>query len=172
MTASEQVTAMIALAGGRIATETRLRMTYYLLDQKGLRSGAYWYYSNSHHGPHSPEFEQGLCEALFLGLAEETIEHQPSDCASYKVFTTTDRDAPATLGAFTSGEARALTSQITVQSAVRLELAASAHWFIVHEQDQDWTATLKRRKGALAENGRLEAAVAFLHTLGLLPPAQ
>jgi hypothetical protein len=134
-----------------------------------MGSRAHWYYSIRHHGPYSPEYEQGLHSALFDGLIEESVEHRPSDGASYKVFTAIEPCTPAGLGAFDPEQARALMSQIAAQSAIRLELAASAHWFIVQEQDPDWDTTLRRRKGALAENGRLEAAISYLHALGLLP---
>ncbi|HUZ92202.1 MAG TPA: hypothetical protein VMU78_09920 [Methylocella sp.] len=165
----ELIRDVIALAGGRINTETRLRMIHYLLDHKGVQSGALWYYSIRHHGPHSAQFERGLSEALLFRAVEESIGYRPGDGAAYKTFTTSEPRTLPMLGALASQDAQALILRMKTQSVTLLELAASAHWFIVQEQDPSWDTTLRRRKGVLAENGRLDAAVSFLRDLDLLP---
>jgi hypothetical protein len=162
---------IIALAGGQITTRIRLRMIHYLLDQKGMQSSALWYYSIRDHGPYSHDFEQSLLNAIHFDLVQETTGRRASDGAAYTIFATTQPQPPSILAALASEPAKDLILRIMQQSATILELAASAHWFIIHEQDPDWKTTLRHRKGALADNGRLETAAAFLHVLDLLPSA-
>ncbi len=153
------IPAMITLAGGQITTRIRLRMIHYLLDRKGMQSGAVWHYSIRHRGPYSDDFEESLSKAIVFDLVQETKERRSSDGATYTILSTTQPQPPGTLAALPSGTAKTLILQMTQQSATILDLAASAHRFIIHAQDPYWEATPKSRKSVLAENGRLEAAI-------------
>ena len=52
-----------------------------------------------------------------------------------------------------------------------LELAATAHWLLVHEKRKDWELELRRRKGVKLESGREKQALDLLKSLKLQPAA-
>lgn len=162
------VTDTVALAGGRMVGRTRLQKAIYLLDQKGLNSGATFYYYNF--GPFSDDVANGVVDSKFTGDLQEGVEYRQLDKSPYSVFMS-EKSAEEIdrLGDLPADMARRLIERLSGVTSTVLELAATIHWLAFVEGVEDWWSELFRRKGAKAEGGRAEKALALLRELDLAP---
>lgn len=162
------VTDVVALAGGRIVGRTRLQKMVYLLEQKGLDSGATFYYYNF--GPFSDDVADSVVDAKIRGEIKEAVDYRLSDRSPYSVFSTVKASHEVhKLGRLPSDAVRGIIDKLLNVTSTVLELAATIHWLVFVEKVEDWRAELIRRKGAKAQGGRTESAVALLHELSLAP---
>ncbi len=156
---------IVALSGGRLVGRTRMQKTVYLLDARGLKSGATYYYYNF--GPFSDEVANGISDGKFAGSLLEKIGYRVSDGSPFSVFETRKgAEQVAALGNLTQSDAKRLLDQLTAANSIVLELAATIHWLVFAERVSDWRTELKKRKGAKTESGRVDKAVSLLSTLG------
>src|SRR5258708_6053076 len=83
---SKLIVDIVALSDGRLVGRTRMQKTLYLLDAKGLRSGATYYYCNF--GPFSDEVADGISDGKFVGSLIERINYRQSDGTPFSIFET------------------------------------------------------------------------------------
>lgn len=156
---------IVALSGGRLVGRTRIQKIVYLLDAKGLKSGASYYYYNF--GPFSDEVAAGVSDGKFGGSLVEKIGYRQSDGSPFSIFETDKRSRQVSqLGHLNIHEARKLIDRLSSINSTVLELAATAHWLMVIEKVADWRTELKRRKGTKTEGGRIDQATGLLAELG------
>ncbi|HQS10089.1 MAG TPA: hypothetical protein PLK13_14810 [Xanthobacteraceae bacterium] len=162
---------IIDLAGGEIIGRIRLQKIIYLMDRKGLNSGAnYIYY---HYGPYSEDVADAISDAKFWGTLEEQTEFRQSDGAPYSVFRSiisVERDN--NLGNLAVDDAYSILSKLKSANSTVLELSATIHWLAFIEKTADWRSEIEQRKAGKTANGRLEKAMQLLMELDLAPPAQ
>ena len=165
---SNVVVDVVALAGGRIVGRTRLQKMVYLLEQKGLESGATFYYYNF--GPFSDDVADSVIDAKIKGEIKEKVDYRISDWSPYSVFSTDKESGEVDkLGRLPSEAVRGIVGKLLNVTSTVLELAATIHWIVFVENVADWRAELVRRKGAKAQDGKIESAVALLGELNLAP---
>jgi uncharacterized protein len=161
----ELVVDVVALSGGRLVGRTRMQKTIYLLDARGLNSGAAYYYYNF--GPFSDDVADGISDSKFTGALLEKTGNRQSDGSPFSIFET---EKPAEqvigLGNLRAEEAKDLLQQLGAVSSTVLELASTIHWLVTVEKVADWRTELKRRKGAKTEGGRVNRAVGLLSEFG------
>jgi uncharacterized protein YwgA len=156
---------LVALSGGRLVGRTRMQKSVYLLDAKGLNSGAAFYYYNF--GPFSDEIADGISDSKFAGALIEKTEHRQSDGSPFSIFETGKQaDQVTALGSLPLAEAKGLLDRLGTASSTVLELASTVHWLVTVEKVADWHTELKKRKGAKTEGGRVNNAVKLLSELG------
>jgi uncharacterized protein len=164
----ELVADLVLLAGGELTGRVRLQKILYLLDHKGLNSGAgYIYY---HYGPYSEDLWDAVSDAKFFdGLREETV--LPDGWMTpYSVFKLAEhRSMPGKIGGMTTEEACKLLVKLKGVNSTVLELASTVHWLAFVEQVPDWKAEIEVRKAGKTGQGRLDKAVRLLDELGLAP---
>jgi uncharacterized protein YwgA len=157
---------IVALSGGRLVGRTRMQKTAYLLDAKGMKSGAAYYYYNF--GPFSDEVADGISDSKFVGSLVEKIGHRQTDGSPFSIF---ESGRPANqitaLGNLKRSDAINILNRLSAASSTVLELAATIHWLTFVEKVADWRTELKRRKGAKVDNGRMGKAADLLTQLGL-----
>ncbi|KAA5603607.1 hypothetical protein [Blastochloris sulfoviridis] len=161
------VVGIVALAGGELIGRIRLQKIVYLLEQKGLNSGARFAYH--HYGPYAEPISDAVTDAKFWGRLKETMAFRQVDGAPFSKFST--EEAPTRLGAIDIDQARPLVQKLAGETSTVLELAATIHWLATQEQEQvpDWRAELERRKPGKTGSGRRERALALLKELELAP---
>jgi len=165
----ELVADLVKLAGGELTGRVRLQKIVYLLDQKGLGSGAgYIYY---HYGPYSEDLWDAVSDAkLFEELREETTVSPDGWATPYSVFKLNDpRKRPDVLGGLPADEASSLLAKLRGVNSTVLELAATVHWLACVERVPNWRTEIELRKAGKTGQGRLDGAVELLKDLGLAP---
>jgi uncharacterized protein YwgA len=165
----ELVADLVLLAGGKLTGRVRLQKIMYLLDNKGLESGAAYFYH--HYGPYSEDLWDAVSDAKFFeGLHEEVVS---SDCwTPYSVFELTEkRTPPYRVGRMPAGEAREYLEKLKNVNSTVLELASTIHWLAFVEKVPDWKSEIEVRKAGKTSQGRLEKALVLLKELGLAPKA-
>jgi uncharacterized protein YwgA len=156
---------IVALSGGRLVGRTRMQKTAYLLDAKGMKSGAAYYYYNF--GPFSDEVADGISDSKFVGSLVEKIDYRKVDGSPFSIFESgKPADQVEALGDLKRSEATGLLNRLAAANSTVLELAATIHWLIFVEKVADWRAELKRRKGAKIDGGRMDKAADLLTHLG------
>jgi uncharacterized protein YwgA len=160
------VVGIVALAGGELTGRIRLQKIVYLLEQKGLKSGARFAYH--HYGPYAEPISDAVADAKFWGRLKETMAFRQIDGAPFSKFTT-ETEAPSQLGAFELDQAQPLVRKLVGETSTVLELAATIHWLATQEQVPNWRAELERRKAGKTGSGRRERALELLKELQLAP---
>lgn len=160
------VAGTVALADGKLVGRIRLQKIIYLMEQKGLNSGAAFDYH--HYGPYSEAVSDAISDAKFWGLLDEKMEFRQADGAPYSVFTTRGT-VPARLGSLDADTARAMLDKLTIENSTVLELAATVHWLTTKEKISDWRPELRRRKAGKTGAGKLDRALTLLKGLCLAP---
>lgn len=165
------VAAIVSAAGGKLVGRVRLQKTAYLLDQLGLNSG--FGYEYHHYGPYSRDLDNAVLDAEAFGLVEESFERRQSDGARYSIFSLRPgaKAKDETFSKLGRDRAAALIQKFANTNVTILELAATIDWLWRKERCSDWRAELTKRKGAKAQDGRLERAVDLLKEIELAPPA-
>lgn len=166
----ELIVEVLAAAGGEIVGRIRFQKIFYLLDQKGMRSGLAFRYH--HYGPYSRELDSSLDRAQAMQGVEETIAYRQVDGMPYSTFSL--RGGPRTVDLGNVGDlpgevASDLVRKMSGKSSTVLELAATIHWLTKIERVADWKRELVRRKGVKTERGRMDEAVELLRRLDLSP---
>jgi uncharacterized protein YwgA len=165
-TIDDVIVDIVALSGGRLVGRTRMQKTVYLLDAKGLNSGAAYYYYNF--GPFSDEVADGISDGKFAGRLEEKTDYRRSDGSPFSIFQTAKSSAEVgKLGSLPKEDAVRLLDRLNSKSSTVLELAATIHWLTIIEKVGDWRSELKRRKGSKTEGGRMDEAAGLLAEFGL-----
>ena len=159
------VVGIVALAGGELIGRIRLQKIVYLLEQKGLKSGARFAYH--HYGPYAEPISDAVTDAKFWGRLKETMAFRQVDGAPFSKFST--EEAPPRLGAIDLDQARPLVKKLASETSTVLELAATIHWLATREQVPDWRSELERRKPGKTGSGRRERALTLLKELELAP---
>ena len=163
----ELIADIVRLADGELTGRIRLQKIVYLLDQKGLKSGADYTYH--YYGPYSEFVADAISDAKFWGRLEEKTEFRQSDGAPYSVFKASSSDELDRLGGLNASQARAMLSELKPLNSTVLELAATVHWLAFVEKVSDWRTEIERRKSGKTANGRLEKALQLLSDLELAP---
>ena len=165
----ELVADLVLLAGGELTGRVRLQKIMYLLDNKGLSSGAsYFYY---HYGPYSEDLWDAVSDAKFFdGLREETSspDGHVNSFSTFKM--PLPRDTPDKVGELSASEVEKLLMKLKDVNSTVLELASTAHWLAFVEQVPDWKSEIEIRKAGKTGQGRLEKAIRLLDELELAPP--
>jgi len=159
---------VIHTAGGELIGRVRLQKIMYLLDRKGLNSGANYFYH--HYGPYSDEISNGIEDAKFFGHLQEDIKYREGDGAPYSVFkvdASAEIQPTAKLGKLNADRAQVFLDKLVPENSTVLELAATIDWLKHYEKVEDWKAELKKRKGQKVLNGRLKKAEKILDNLDL-----
>lgn len=166
----ELVTDLVQLAGGELTGRVRLQKIVYLLDRKGLDSGAdYIYY---HYGPYSEDLWDAVSDAKFFEILLEESVHVDNWSTPYSVFKLAgQREIPREIGGMSVDEARKLLTKLKSINSTVLELASTVHWLAFVEQVPDWRAEIEVRKAGKTGQDRLERAVRLLNELDLAPTA-
>jgi uncharacterized protein YwgA len=164
------VAAIVAAAGGRLASRVRLQKVVYLLDQLGLRSGFDFDYHN--YGPYSRDLDNATVDAQAFELIEENFEHRKSDGARYSIFQLLKNIDPPleAFGELGKDRAEELVKKLAETNVTVLELAATVDWLWRTEEISDWRPEVERRKRSKVGGGRLERAIDLLTALDLPPP--
>lgn len=166
MSLPELLVDVVALSGGRLVGRTRMQKTVYILDAKGLNSGAAYFYHN--YGPFSDEVANGISDSKFRGQLVEKVGQRQSDGSPFSIFETEKpADQVQQVGDLDRDQAIALLQRLAGFNSTVLELAATIHWLATVEQVDDWRSELKKRKGSKTAAGRMEKAEAALAELGL-----
>lgn len=160
------IVGLVALANGQLVGRIRLQKIVYLMDQKGLNSGATFVYH--HYGPYAESVTDAIVDAKFWDRLKEDTEFRGADGAPYSVFTTSSA-APQRLGNLDAEAARALVSKLSSLNSTVLELAATIHWLVVVEKVSDWKSEIEKRKAGKTGAGRLSQAIDLLRELDLAP---
>lgn len=164
------VAEIVAAAEGEIIGRVRLQKIVYLLEQKGLASGASFSYH--HYGPFSRQIDEAVDAAKAFDGLEEVVRHRQSDGAPFSVFQLSpDSDVVpnGTIGGLSTDVVRDLIKRMKGKTSTVIELAATIHWLATREKVADWRLELKRRKGVKTANGRDDEALAVLRELELDP---
>ncbi len=164
----ELVADLVLLAGGELTGRVRLQKIMYLLDNKGLQSGAsYFYY---HYGPYSEDLWDAVSDAKFFeGLREETMTSDGL-ATSFSTFKMPEaRKTPDAVGGLKAGDARNLLAKLKDVNSTVLELASTVHWLAMVERVADWKSEIEIRKAGKTGQGRLEKALKLLKELELAP---
>jgi uncharacterized protein len=165
----EIVTAVVAAAGGTLASRVRLQKSVYLLDRLGLDSGFdYDYY---HYGPYSRDLENAAADAQAFEMLVEEFGRRKSDGAMYSVFKTNSQPKKEAFGSLDVKTAENIMQSLAATNVTVLELAATVDWLCHFEKRRDWQSEVRKRKGVKASQDRLEKAIGLLKDLGLEPPA-
>lgn len=168
MSLRQLIPGIVALAGGEITGRVRLQKIIYLLDRKGLGSGASFSYH--HYGPFSRTVDEAIVSAKASeGLCEKT-RHRASDGAPFSIFVVSpDLEAfsPEHLGNLRSQDVKNLLANMNSVSSTVIELAATIDWLRDREGLSDWRPELIRRKGAKTQGGRIQEAERLLQSIGL-----
>ncbi len=158
-----RIAEIISAAGGRLVSKIRLQKIAYLLDQvSGEHNFDFVYY---HYGPFSRDVENAVLDGEAFGLIDEEEASRASDGAKYSVFTLIEEVGE--YKALTTKKLRDMTAELAHENVIVLELAATAHWLVKHENIVDWEIEIRRRKGSKNDNGRLEKAKDLLNKLSL-----
>lgn len=163
--ADRLVAEIVAAAGGRIVGRVRLQKIFYLLDRLGLSSG--FSYDYHHYGPYSADLTEAVQDATIFGFIAEKTERRVSDGVPYSIFEQPTITPGPQMGALEQSCASSALRQMQQEPALVLELAATIDWLKNVERIVGWEQELRRRKGAKADGGRVERAVALLAKLGL-----
>jgi uncharacterized protein YwgA len=165
----ERVAAIIAAAGGKLASRIRLQKIAYLLDRLGMESG--FGYQYHHYGPYSRDLDNAILDAEAFGYIVEEFGHRHSDGARYSIFSLKKGPQSNVFGRLEASRAKRIVHDLAASNVTVLELAATAHWLAAEEKVPDWREEIVRRKGPKTENNRLDKALELLRELGL-PPAR
>jgi uncharacterized protein YwgA len=157
---------LVALAGGELTGRIRLQKIVYLLEQKGLKSGARFAYH--HYGPYAEAISDAVTDAKFWGRLKENTAFRQVDGAPFSKFET-QAQAPTQLGALDANQIRPLVQKLANETSTVLELAATIHWLAAREGVKDWRSELERLKPGKTASGRRERAIAVLKELDLAP---
>ena len=163
---SNKLHALLVEAGGKITGKVRFQKIVYLLDQLGFESGFDFEYH--HYGPYSEDLSDSLTEEISMGHFKLSERRRASDGVPYVVYELPADIAGKVDTSGTKGFSSAIAS-MQAASATVLELAATAHWLLVHEKRKDWELELRRRKGVKLEGGRDRQALDLLKSLKLQP---
>jgi uncharacterized protein len=151
--------AVVRDSGGRIVGRTKLQKIACLLELAGFGEGFSFEYR--HYGPYSEELVLATNLACSLKSLEE-VEHQANWGGTYSIFRILD-------GTVAENSDRARLAQAAAQAdAVELELAATAAFLAVHEVDDPWSETARRKPGKAA-HGRLDKAKELYRNLKSIP---
>lgn len=163
----EVVADLVMLAGGKLTGRVRLQKIMYLLDNKGLDSGAAYFYH--HYGPYSEDLWDAVSDAKFFeGLHEEVVSSD--GWTPYSVFEMTEnRTLPDRVSGMSAEDARQYLDKLKNVNSTVLELASTIHWLTFVEKVPDWKSEIEVRKAGKTSQGRLEKALVLLKELGLAP---
>ena len=168
--AEKLVAEVISACGGEVIGRVRLQKIMYLLDRLGLGGG--FEYEYHHYGPYSENLAVAVDGATADGLVTEDIRHRERDGMPYSVFRVTGEPAnKGDIGSLNRKEFDRAFKALGQYSATVLELAATIDWLIKVEKIADWQDELRRRKGAKADEGRIEQAARLLRTIDLFKPS-
>lgn len=165
----ELVADLVQVAGGELTGRVRLQKIIYLLDHKGLHSGAsYIYY---HYGPYSEDLWDAVSDAKFFeGLREDSASDGSSP--PYSVFKLVQqRRLNDKVGDLPVDTARELLTKLKSINSTVLELASTIHWLAFVERVPNWKSEIEVRKAGKTGQGRLEKAEKLLKELNLAPQA-
>lgn len=162
----ELVADLVLLAGGELTGRVRLQKIMYLLDHKGMESGAgYFYY---HYGPYSEDLWDAVSDAKFFdGLREEIVSAGGSPFSIFKL--TGNRERPADVGKLPSDIVVGHLEKMKNVNSTVLELASTVHWLAFVEKVPDWKSEIHIRKAGKTGQGRLEKALKLLKDLEIAP---
>lgn len=164
----ELIASLVYLAGGEMAGRVRLQKILYLLDFKGLDSGAGYFYH--HYGPYSEDLWNAVSDAKFYEELEEITVMPEGWSTPYSVFKAEKPSSiPDSFGRLSRMEVEELLSKLKSVNSTVLELAATAHWLESVEKVPDWKDEIERRKSGKTKQGRLARAVKLLEELELEP---
>lgn len=162
-----EIVADLVQASDGLVGRVRLQKLIYLLDQKGLNSGAAYFYH--HYGPYSDDVWDAVADAKFFeGLKEETStsgEPTPSSVFSLRGH----RQLSACVGDLPADEVSEFLKKLKYENSTVLELAATVHWLAFVENVADWRTEIERRKAGKTGYGRLGKALKLLQELELAP---
>jgi uncharacterized protein YwgA len=160
---------LLRAAGGSIIGKVRLQKVVYLLDQIGMNSGFEFNYH--HYGPYSADLTSAVDDATIFDEVVESVRSRASDGVPYSVFEVGDNaQAPEdarSVGDIEFDRARHAIRVMSGYSATVLELAATIHWLVCVEEQEDWEEELHDRKGIKAAGGRTKEALKLLGELGI-----
>lgn len=164
------VAAVLAAAGGEVASRIRLQKSVYLLDRRGLQSG--FEYDYHHYGPYSRDLDNAAGDAKAFDLVDEDYAYRVSDGARYSIFRLKCgvQPRPEAYGGLGQEKAHELAHLFAKTNVTVLELAATIDWLWHEEKIDDWRREIEKRKSAKTGGGRLDRAVELLRQLGLPPP--
>jgi uncharacterized protein YwgA len=162
----EIIADLVQASNGQLVGRVRLQKIVYLLDHKGLNSGAAYYYH--HYGPYSEDVWDAVADAKFFeGLKEEVNPTEPMPSSIFSLKGT--RQLGSYIGNLEVSETVALLTKLRHVNSTVLELAATIHWLVFVEKVSDWRAEIERRKAGKTGYGRLSAAMRLLQELKLAP---
>jgi uncharacterized protein YwgA len=159
------VAEIISAAGGRVVGRVRLQKIFYLLDRLGLGSGLDYDYH--HYGPYSAELAEAVEDATAFGMVDERIERRSYDGVPYSIFQQPRVTPGPQIGQLECSKAVRALRRMQAETATVLELAATIDWLKNQERVDNWEHELVRRKGAKAEQGRVQQAQQLLRALDL-----
>src|SRR5207253_11450822 len=125
--------------------KVRLQKIVYLLDSLGMRSNYEFEYH--HYGPYSAELASDVEDSTAFGDVVEETGRRASDGVPYTVFRLPAERLARELGHLPFEDAAAAIRKMNAHSATVLELAATIHWLVNAEEEEDWRYELRRRKG-------------------------
>ena len=162
------ISGIVSLAGGEITGRVRLQKIVYLLDRKGLGSGASFSYH--HYGPFSRAVDEAIVSAKASeGLLEKT-RYRASDGAPFSIFVADPVDGASTpdqIGYLKANDVKSLLYYMNGVSSTVIELAATIDWLRNQEEILDWRTELVRRKGVKTQGGRMQQAEVLLDNISL-----
>lgn len=160
------IEAVLQAADGNIIGRIRFQKICYLLQQLGL--GANFRFSYHHYGPYSEELSVAIDRARVLDKTIKEEKVPASDGGFYSVYSYTGaKVGSGSVGGLTLDQARKLIAMMKAETSTVIELAATVHWLREKEKVSDWRRELKLRKGAKADDSRIEKAESLLQKLNL-----
>ncbi len=158
------VSALVRLGGGQIVGRTRLQKIAYLLEAMEIGAGEIEFeYHN--YGPYSAELAFAADDAESLGLIE-TKEKKGYHSVPYTIFYSTD-EAPEFDDDEPVEERENALNVMNANSALVLELAATAVYLRSNGYEKIFWDELKKRKPLKATDRRIKVAESLLADLGL-----
>lgn len=161
---NELIASIIKAGDGSIVGRIRIQKIFYLLEQLGMESGlSFSYY---HYGPYSEDLSSAI---EFAKVTELEEKREDTDYGFYSIFSlkTDTFVPPKAVGKLSWEQTQELVQTMKAETSTVLELAATIHWLKQKEHVLDWNKELKARKGAKAEDERIDKAVTLLETIGL-----
>lgn len=141
------IVGVIQAAGGEIIGKIRMQKIFYLLEQLDLSANLS--YSYHHFGPYSEDLSRSLD---YAELIDKKIQEVPKDTPSgstfiaYTLSEESRNSQPKRVGNFNFSDINNLIKDMTAETSIVIELAATIHWLKEKEKVEDWRHELLRRK--------------------------
>ncbi len=164
---TDLITGVIQAAGGKVIGQIRMQKIFYLLEQLGLSANIR--YSYHHFGPYSEDLARSIDYAELIDSAVKEVPDRTISGSTFIAYELSKnlQENPDKIGDLSFSDVKNFVKDMTAETSIVIELAATIHWLKNKEKIDNWEQELLRRKPSKATPVFVEKAKTLLGKLNL-----